>query len=136
MAFLNALGAVSRQGQWRLRRVIRQVDPAFPDGRLDLSDDGLVEFPDGAEVVLTVTPRRPARSFACDRFGTNACEPAPILRAARSDGSLFVSSPGWVEAVFPAGWSTGVRPGLYDVRILLTIEPETALLFDEPIEIP
>lgn len=132
MSYLNGLGRVRRNGQWRLRLVIRQVDPAYPDGRLDLSDNGLVDFPEGAEVLLTVTRRRDRStrgSFGtCGEVGG---EVPPVLQASRSDGTLFVSSPGWIEAVFPAGWSARIPDGLLDVRVFLTIGPETTLVRED-----
>lgn len=128
MAFLNALGAVSRHGQWRLRLVLRA---GFHDGRLDLSDAGLIDF-STASLRLTVTPRPPlhgCRSTWCGH------EPEPALSANSADGSLFVSNPGIVEALFPSGWSACIPPGLYDVRVLMTVGPETARIFDEPVEL-
>ena len=131
MAFLNAMGRVSRRGQWRLRRVLRAC---FPDGRLDLSDDGLIDFSHASRIALTVTPRPPYRHRS-HLDGCGLDEPAPVLSASTDDGSLVVSNPGIVEAVFPDGWSRHVPPGIYDVRIAITIGPEAAVVFDEPAEL-
>lgn len=131
MAFLNALGRVSRRGQWRLRGIMRA---ALPDGRLDLADSGLIDFSAASLVRLTLTPRAPE---ACR--GVLGCgdrrDPDPVLSASTADGTLLVSNPGIIEALFPDGWSRCVPPGLYDVRILLTVGSETAEIFDEPVEI-
>lgn len=126
MAFRNALGTVSRMGQWRFRRVLRA---SLPDGRLDLSDDGLIDFSACSEILLTVTPRPP---FGGQRRGL---DPDPVLAASMTAGTLVVSNPGIVEALFPTGWSASVPPGLYDARVLVTVGPETAAIFDEPVEI-
>lgn len=128
MAFLNTLGAVSRQGQWRLRLVLRA---GFADGRLDLSHEGLIDF-STASLRLTVTPRPPVDPCRIRWCGH---EPEPALSAGTGDGSLLVSNPGIVEALFPNGWSACVPPGLYDVRVLMTVGPETACIFDEPVEL-
>lgn len=128
MAFLNALGAVSRLGQWRLRLVLRA---GFADGRLDLSHGGLIDF-STASLLLTVTPRPPfgtCRAIACGH------DPEPVLSASSANGTLLISSPGIVEALFPSGWSACVPPGLYDVRVFMTVGPETACIFDNPVEL-
>jgi hypothetical protein len=130
MAFLNAMGRVSRQGQWRLRRTIRV---SLPDGRLDLSEAGLVDVSHASLIVLTVTPRPPLRHWGCEHGGR--CDPSPVLTASTADGTLRVANPGIVEALFPDGWGRRVPPGLYDVRIALTIGPETAVIFEEPVEL-
>lgn len=132
MAFLNALGRVSRRGQWRLRRIMRA---ALPDGRLDLTDSGLIDFSSASLVRLTVTPRAPEVCHGSLNWNGSRRELEPVLSASTADGTLFVSNPGILEAVFPDGWSACVPPGLYDVRILLTVGPETAVIFDEPVEI-
>lgn len=126
MAFLNTLGAVSRHGQWRLRQVLRS---SLPDGRFDFSDAGLIDLSTASEVVLVVVPRGPAAPCG------PGCEPAPVLSATSRDGSLIVSNPGVVEALFPFGWSRRVPPGTYDVRIRMTVGPETAVIFDQPVEL-
>lgn len=123
MAFLNTLGAVSRVGQWRLRLVLRVN---FPDGRLDLSEAGLIDFSAASDVVLHVVPR--------DACGADR-DPCPVLAASTSAGTLFVSNPGIVEALFPFGWSARVPPGVYDVQVLMTVGPESALIFNEPVEL-
>lgn len=129
MAFLNALGSVSRHGQWRLRRVLRA---RLPDGRLDLSDAGLIDFSTASEVLLTVTPRPPLGPRCAER-----CEhvPRPVLSASMSGGTLLVSNPGIIEALFPVGWATAVPRGFCDVRILMTVGPETACIFEQPVEL-
>ncbi|KQO90915.1 hypothetical protein ASF36_22055 [Methylobacterium sp. Leaf90] len=124
MAFLNALGRVSRRGQWRLRRSFRAADPT---GRLDLSDDGLIDFSRASDLVLTVSPRPPV--------GGSRCQAEPVLTVSMRAGTLFVLNPGFVEALFPDGWSAEIPPGLYDVRLMVTIGPETAEIFDEPVEL-
>lgn len=132
MAFLNALGRVSRRGQWRLRRIMRA---ALPDGRLDLTDSGLIDFSSASLIRLTVSARAPELCRGGPHW--NGCwhGPEPVLSASTADGALFVSNPGILEAVFPDGWSACVPPGLYDVRVLLTVGSETAEIFDEPVEI-
>jgi hypothetical protein len=129
-SFMNTLGAVSRRGQWRFRHVFRS---ATPDDRLDISDAGLIDFSRASDLVLTVTPRPPVRRHACD-WGWTGGDPASIFSASWSAGTLVVSNPGIVEAVFPAGTLLNFPPGLYDVRVSVTIGPETAEIFDEPIE--
>ncbi|KQP61122.1 hypothetical protein ASF41_22905 [Methylobacterium sp. Leaf111] len=132
---MNTLGAVSRRGQWRFRHVFRS---ATPDDRLDISDAGLIDFSRASDLVLSVTRRPPVqhRAWCGPVFGSadSYCEPAPVLSASLTTATLIVSNPGLVEALFPAGSLLGLRPGLYDVRILVTIGPETAEIFDEPIE--
>ncbi|GAA0267182.1 hypothetical protein LNAOJCKE_2981 [Methylorubrum aminovorans] len=123
MAFLNTLGAVPRCGQWRLRLVLRT---GSSDGRLDLSEAGLIDFSAASDVALHVV-RRDGRCTGHDHL--------PLLTASASAGTLFVSNPGIVEALFPTGWSACVPPGLYDVRVLTTVGPETALIFSEPVEL-
>ena len=124
-SFMNTLGAVSRLGQWRFRHVFRSADAR---GRLDISDDGLIDFSACSEVLLTVTPRGPHRG-CWDGQG-----PEPVMTASHTSGSLFISNPGLVEAVFPTGSLLGIRPGLYDVRVFATIGPETEEIFCEPVE--
>jgi len=129
-AYLNTLRAATRRGQWRFRQILRTVRA---DGRLDMSDAGLVDFSAVTAMVLTVVPRRPNRPWTW-----NACceaEPAPVLRAELGDGILVVSNPGIVEAVFPAETLSAIPPGLYDVRLSVTIGPETTEAFNEPIEL-
>lgn len=126
MSFLNAMGRVSRHGQWRLRRILRAQ---LPDGRLDLSADGLIDFSTCSDVVLTVTPRPPH----CGGWSGLVSE--PVLRASLAAGTLVVSNPGIVEALFPSGWSACIPAGHYDVRIQVTVGPETAVIFDEPVEL-
>lgn len=128
MAFLNAMGAVSRHGQWRLRRVLRAT---LPDGRLDLSDGGLIDFSAASEVALHVVPRLPHPGG----WRSTCHGPQPVLTALASDGTLVLSNPGIVEALFPAGWSACIPPGIYDVRILMSVGPETAAVFDNPVEL-
>lgn len=130
MAFLNALGAVSRHGQWRLSRIVRLP---LADGRLDLSDGGLVDFRGADEVELTVTPRFPASRLCWGRVDEASC--GPVLRASMREGSLAVADFGAIQALFPDGWGRCVPAGVYDVRIRLTRADETALIFDEPVEI-
>lgn len=122
-SFMNTLGAVSRQGQWRFRHVFRAGDAR---GRLDLTDSGLIDFSTCSEVLLTVTPRPPRRGC----WG----EAEPVMTASLAASSLVVSNPGLVEAVFPAGSLLDVPPGLYDARIFVTIGPETEEVFCEPVE--
>lgn len=123
-SFMNTLGAVSRRGQWRFRHVFRSADER---GRLDITDAGLIDFSACSEVALEVTPRAPHR-------GCSGREPEPVLAASLASGTLVVSNPGLVEAVFPAGSLFDVAPGLYDVRIFVTIGPETEQVFCEPVE--
>lgn len=133
MAFLNSLGTVSRGGQWRFRRIFRS---AYADGRLDQSDAGLIDFRRASLVVLTVTPRPPFDRGRCWDGAVDGCDgPAPVLTASTADRSLLIVSPGLVEALFPASVMSRVRPGLYDVRLVLTIGPETAEIMAEPVEI-
>ncbi|BAQ43963.1 hypothetical protein [Methylobacterium aquaticum] len=122
MAFLNAMGAVSRHGQWRLQRVLRSI---LPDGRVDASDAGLIDFSAASEILLQVVPRQPRGNH----------DPHPVLAASAVAGTLVVSNPGVVEALFPLGWSAHVPAGVYDVRIWMTVGPETALIFDNPVEL-
>lgn len=124
-SFMNALGSVSRQGQWRFRRILRATDAR---GRVDASDSGLIDFSACSEIALTVTRRAPHRG------GWDEPKAAPVLAASLTAGTLFASNPGIVEAVFPAGSLLCVPPGLYDVRILVTIGPETEQIFFEPVE--
>ncbi|POR42574.1 hypothetical protein [Methylobacterium sp. V23] len=129
-SYMNTLGAVSRRGQWRFRHVFRS---ATADDRLDISDAGLIDFSRASDLVLTVTPRPPVRHHARD-WGRSGVDLAPILSASWSAGTLLVANPGIVEAVFQAGTLLNFPPGLYDVRVSVTIGPETAEIFDEPIE--
>ncbi|MBB2959834.1 hypothetical protein [Methylobacterium sp. R2-1] len=122
---MNTLGAVSRLGQWRFRHVFRAADER---GRLDLSDEGLIDFSACSEVLLTVTPRAPHRGC------WSGHAPEPVMTASLAAGSLVVSNPGIVEAVFPVGSLLCVPPGLYDVRVFVTIGPETEQVFSEPVE--
>lgn len=122
---MNTLGAVSRRGQWRFRHVFRSADER---GRLDITDAGLIDFSTCSEVAIEVTPRAPHRGCWSGR------EPVPVLAASLASGTLVVSNPGLVEAVFPAGSLFDVPPGLYDVRVLVTIGPETEEVFCEPVE--
>lgn len=121
---MNTLGAIPRRGQWRFRHVFRAADAR---GRLDITDAGLVDFSTCSEVALEVTPRAPYR-------GCDGREPLPVLAASLASGTLIVSNPGLVEAVFPAGSLLDVPPGLYDARIFVTIGPETEEVFCEPVE--
>lgn len=135
MGFLNALGSVSRHGQWRFRRVFRA---SLPDGRLDMSDAGLIDFSAASLVRLTVVPRPPYRRVGWDGDFCGSehwPEARPILSASTADGTLLVRNPGIIEALFPDGWSRSVPPGLYDVRLLVTIGPETAEILNQPVEI-
>ncbi|TFZ59299.1 hypothetical protein E4V01_07535 [Methylorubrum sp. Q1] len=124
-SFMNTLGAVSRRGQWRFRHVFRAGDAR---GRLDLTDAGLIDFSTCSDVALEVTPRAPHRGGCAGR------EPLPLLAASLASGTLVVSNPGLVEAVFPAGSLNDVPPGLYDTRVFVTIGPETEEVFCEPVE--
>lgn len=122
---MNTLRAVSRRGQWRFRQVLRGADER---GRLDIADAGLIDLSTCSEVALEVTPRAPHRG------GCDGRDPAPVLAASLASGTLVVSNPGLVEAVFPAGSLLDVPPGLYDARIFVTIGPETEEVFCEPVE--
>lgn len=124
-SFMNTLGAVSRQGQWRFRHVFRGADAR---GRLDVSDAGLIDFSTCSEVLLTVTPRAPHRGC------WGGLDADPVLSASFRAGTLVVSNPGIVEAVFPSGSLLDVLPGLYDARVFVTIGPETEEIFREPVE--
>ncbi|GJE70716.1 hypothetical protein [Methylorubrum podarium] len=124
-SFMNTLGAVSRRGQWRFRHVFRGADER---GRLDISDAGLIDFSTCTEVLLTVTARAPHRGC----WGN--LDPEPVMSASLAGGTLIVSNPGLVEAVFPAGSLLDLHPGLYDVRVSVTIGPETEEIFCEPVE--
>lgn len=124
MAFINTLGRVSRHGQWRLRGTLRAM---AIDGRLDLGEDGLFGFENVSAAVLLVTPRPPYQGWG----GCN--EPPVVLSASLADETLTLLSPGFFEALFPSGWSASVPPGDYDVRLFLTIGPETARVYDEPV---
>lgn len=127
-SFMNTLGAVSRRGQWRFRHVFRSADAA---GGLDTTDDGLIDFSSCSEVALIVALRAAHHGF----WANKTCETvAPLLAASFSNGTLVVSNPGLVEALFPAGSLLAIPAGLYDVRVSVTIGPETAEIFDEPIE--
>lgn len=125
MGFLIQAGRVSRRGQWRFRHTFRAADLT---GRTDPTDDGLYGWGDVTAAVLTVTKRPPYPGWA------NGCDPAPVLSASYPDGNFRLLDPGGVEVVFPNGWSASVPPGLYDLRIEVTIGPETAVIFDEPVE--
>ena len=133
-SYLNTLGSVSRRGQWRFREILRAVRA---DGRVDVSDDGLIDFASASDIVLTVTRRPPVQhqAWCGPAFGWSDGyrAPAPVLTASLSAGTLLVSNPGIVEALFPAGALLAFAPGLYDVRISVTIGPETAEIFDEPV---
>ena len=124
-SFMNTLGAVSRRGQWRFRHVFRGADER---GRLDVTDAGLIDFSTCSEVLLTVTPRAPHRGC------WSGHAPEPVMTASSATGSLVVSNPGLVEAVFPAGSLLDVPPGLYDARVFVAIGPETEEVFCEPVE--
>ncbi|GLS44357.1 hypothetical protein [Methylobacterium brachythecii] len=130
-AFMNTLGGVSRRGQWRFRHVFRSANER---GQLDVTDAGLIDFSTASDVVLTVVPREPVQPRAwCFELG--GCHGhRPVLMAALSAGTLAVSNPGIVEALFPRGSLLGFPPGLYDVRVSVTIGPETEEIFNEPIE--
>lgn len=122
-SFMNTLGAVSRRGQWRFRHVFRSADER---GRLDVTDAGLIDFSTCSEVLLTVTPRAPRRG--------GWSEADPVLAASLAAGTLVVSNPGIVEAVFPQGALHCLPPGIYDARVFVTIGPETEEIFCEPVE--
>ena len=133
-SYLNTLGSVSRRGQWRFREILRA---RRADGRVDVSDDGLVDFASASDIILTVTRRPPIRhqAWCGPAFGSadGYCAPVPVLSASLSAGTLTALNPGIVEAVFPAGTLLQFAPGLYDVRISIRIGPETAEIFDEPV---
>lgn len=120
---MNTLGAVSRLGQWRFRHVFRSADEC---GRLDFTDAGLTDFSACSKVLLTVTPRAP-------RLGCWG-EADPVMTASLAAGSLVVSNPGFVEAVFPVGSLLDVPPDLCDARVFITVGPETEQIFCEPVE--
>jgi hypothetical protein len=58
---LNTLGSVSRRGQWRSREILWAVRA---DGRVDVSDDGLIDFSTASDVVSTVMRRPPVQPQA------------------------------------------------------------------------
>ena len=58
-----------------------------------------------------------------------------MLSASLAAGTLLVSDPGILEALWPAGWSAQIPPGLYDLRVTVTIATETAVILDEPVEL-
>ncbi|MDV2984153.1 UNVERIFIED_CONTAM: hypothetical protein Q9R58_07550 [Methylobacteriaceae bacterium AG10] len=122
---MNTLGAVSRRGQWRFRHVFRGADGR---GRLDVTDAGLIDFSTCSEVALEVTPRAPHRGC------WSSFDPKPVLAASLTSGTLVVSNPGLVEVVFPTGSLLCLPSGLYDVRVFVTIGPETEEVFCEPVE--
>lgn len=130
-SFMNTLGARPRGGQWRFRHVFRWSDAL---GRLDVTDAGLIDFSSCSEILLTVTPRDPLCLFWSGWWSGRWSKPPAVLSAAKSIGTLVVSSPGILEAVFPAGSLLTFPPGLYDVRVAVTIGPETEEIFREPIE--
>jgi len=130
-SFMNTLGARPRGGQWRFRHVFRASDAL---GRLDTTDAGLIDFSSCSEVLLTVTPRDPRHRGPADCWSGCWAEPPAVLSAALSKGTLTVSNPGLVEAVFPAGSLLVFPPGVYDVRVAVTIGPETEEIFREPVE--
>ncbi|GEP04023.1 hypothetical protein [Methylobacterium oxalidis] len=130
-AFLNTLRSVPRRGQWRFRQILRG---RRADGRVDVTDAGLIDFSTVSAAMLTVTPRRP-RWWDLGLCAGQACEPAPVLTASYPNGILALATLGIVEAVFPDGWARCIPPGLYDVRIAVTIGPETAEIFDEPVRL-
>lgn len=125
-SFMNTLGAVSRRGQWRFRRLLRASDAR---GQVDISDDGLLDFSGCSEILIEVAPRASHRGWQLGR------DAEPVLTASLSAGTVFVSNPGIVETVFADGALSCVPTGLYDVRILVSIGPETEQVFCEPIEI-
>jgi hypothetical protein len=108
------------------------------NGRLDVSDAGLIDFSTASDIVFTVTcrPLVQHQAWCGPVFGSadGYCEPAPVLSASLATGTLMVANPGIVEVLFPAGTLLGLPPGLYDVRISITIGSETAEIFDEPVE--
>ncbi len=104
MAFLNAMGAVSRHGQWRLRRVLRS---SLPDGRLDLSDAGLFDL--SAAHRRGASGRAPAVAPALPD-DVLWRRPFPVLVAAATAGTLVVSNPGIVEALFRSDGRPVFRP--------------------------
>ena len=129
-SYLTARGTVSRHGQWRVRRGLRARDAR---GRLDMSDNGLVDLSTADRVTLGVYRRAPFLHRWC---GTSlGASDGPILAGSSADGTLFVSSPGVVERLFPDGWGASVPPRLYDVRITVTVGPEPALIADDPVRI-
>lgn len=130
-SFMNTLGARPRGGQWRFRHVFRWSDAL---GRLDVTDAGLIDFSNCSEILLTVTPRDPRHHGWGECWSGCSSEPQPVLSAAKSTGTLAISNPGILEAVFPAGSLLTFPPGLYDVRVAVTIGPETEEIFREPIE--
>lgn len=130
-AFLNTLGSVSRRGQWRFRQTLRAKRT---DGRVDVSDDGLIDLDGASDLVLTVTPRAPLGRNGCSAKLGCGDAPVPVLTASLAADTLQVRSPGFVEALFPRGRLLAFLPGIYDVRLAITIGPETAEIFDEPIE--
>ena len=130
-SFTNTLGARPRSGQWRFRHIFRWSDAL---GRLDVTEAGLIDFSNCSEILLTVTPRDPrCRSWSGWWSGCWS-EPPAVLSAAKSAGTLAVWNPGTLESVFPAGSLLAFPPGLYDVRVAVTIGPETEEIFREPIE--
>jgi len=130
-SFMNTLGARPRGGQWRFRHVFRASDAL---GRLDVTDAGLIDFSGCSEILLTVTPRDPRHRAWCGWWTGRWAEPVPVLSAAMSTGTLKLSNPGILEAVFPAGSLLTFPSGLYDVRVAVTIGPETEEIFREPVE--
>lgn len=133
-SFTNTLGARSRRSQWRFRQILRTRDAS---GRLDISSAGLLDFTGCTEILLTVTPREPRALHWFGWWdGCGGClgELPPILTASMTAGTLFVSNPGLVEAVFPAGTLLAFPRGFYDVRIAVTAGGETEEIFDEPVE--
>lgn len=121
---MNTLGSVPRRGQWRFRRIFRGADAR---GRLDVADDGLIDFSTCSEVAFTVTPRAPHRGCWNERD--------PVLSASLTAGTLVVANPGIVEAMFPESALRDIPPGLYDVRIDVTVGAETSEIFDEPVDL-
>ena len=128
MAFLNALGRVSRRGQWLFQRVVRL---ALIDGRLDQSDNGLLAMGNASDIVLTVHERPPYRS----RSHAVRCEPDPVFTASLRNDTLRISDPGFVQVMFPNGWASELEPGLYDLRINMMLDEQVAVIFDEPFEL-
>ncbi len=98
-SFMNTLGTVSRRGQWRFRHVFRALDGL---GRLDISDAGLIDFSTCSEITLRVTPRAPQGRCWGAWWGGPCAEPAPVLAAALSAGTLKVMN--------PASWRPSSRP--------------------------
>ena len=130
-SFMNTLGARPRGGQWRFRHIFRSADAL---GRLDVTDAGLIDFSGCSEVLLTVTPRDPRHHCRGGGWAGTCSEPQPVLSAAMTTGTLTVVNPGFVESVFPLGSLLAFPPGLYDVRVAVTIGPETEEIFREPVE--